>query len=163
MLLCCNLSFLLKIETIVDEDHIYSDDISTCIMEDGKHSDVKSLTLLFINLIISVLCYRAVPTQVVALHFHLHYLAWKINYTGFTCTGTLLLTYSFTVLDESSEYNICIDRSSDELFWAGLVAFYKGAISNPEKLQKKLVVTFVGTAEIGSNCGSLQKDFLNMV
>ena len=81
------------------------------------------------------------------------------NDTSFTCTTTLLISHSSTVLDESSEYNISIDRSSDELFWAGLVAFYKGAISNPEKLQKKLVVTFVGTGEIGSDCGSLRKEF----
>ena len=33
------------------------------------------------------------------------------------------------------------------------------AISNPEKLHKKLVVTFVGTGEIGSDCGSLRKEF----
>uniref|UniRef100_A0A1X7V1X8 HECT domain-containing protein n=1 Tax=Amphimedon queenslandica TaxID=400682 RepID=A0A1X7V1X8_AMPQE len=54
---------------------------------------------------------------------------------------------------------ISIDCSSVELYWAGLVAFYKGAISNPEKLQKKLVFTFVGTGEIGSDCGSLRKEF----
>ena len=36
----------------MDEDHTYSDDISTCVMEDRKHSDVKNLTLLFINLIL---------------------------------------------------------------------------------------------------------------
>ena len=47
-----------------------------------------------------------------------------------------------------SNYNITIDRSNDELFWAGLTASYKGAISNPEKLKKKLVVTFIGTGEI---------------
>ena len=78
---------------------------------------------------------------------------------NFLSTSSLLVSHSLDVLENFSEYNITIDRSNDELFWAGLTAFYKGAISNPEKLKKKLVVTFIGTGEIGSDCGSLRNEF----
>ena len=79
----------------------------------------------------------------------------------FLSRSSLLISHSLDVLEKFSEYNITIDRSNDELFWAGLTAFFKGAISDPNKL-KKFVVTLTGTGEIGSDCGSLRNGFLMM-
>lgn len=76
----------------------------------------------------------------------------------FLSTSSLLISHSLDVLENWSEYNVTIDHFNDELFWAGLTAFFKGAISNPKKF-KKLIVTLTGTGEIGSDCGSLRNDF----
>ena len=76
----------------------------------------------------------------------------------FLSTSSLLISHSIDVLENFFEYNITIDHSNDDLFWAGLTAFFKGAISNPKKL-KKLVVTLTGTGEIGNDCESLRNEF----
>ena len=63
------------------------------------------------------------------------------------------------MLDESSEYILSIDRSTPDIFWRGVISFYKGALENPSKLQQVLVVNFVNTGESGSDCGALKKEF----
>ena len=52
-----------------------------------------------------------------------------------------------------------IDRSTPEVFWSGVVSFYKGARGNPSKLKKYLVMNFVNTGECGSDCGALKREF----
>lgn len=52
-----------------------------------------------------------------------------------------------------------IDRSTPEVFWSGVVAFYKGAKGNPSKLKRNLVVNFINTGEYGSDCGALKREF----
>ncbi len=52
-----------------------------------------------------------------------------------------------------------MDRSSPEHFWVSVVAFYKGAIRNPDKLKRSLIVTFDNSGEDGYDASALRKEF----
>ncbi len=50
-----------------------------------------------------------------------------------------------------------MDRTSAEAFWLAVVSFYKNAKLRPQKLSKRLVVSFEG--EAGADAGSLRREF----
>lgn len=68
----------------------------------------------------------------------------------------LLVHHSSKEMHPFSEYFFTVNRHD---LWAGVMAFYKSGIANPQKLKQLLVVSFVGTGERGCDAGALQKEY----
>ena len=77
----------------------------------------------------------------------------------FTSLADLLSHHYLKVMDCSSEYTLSIDRSTKDVFWHGVVSFYKGALSKPQKLTSNLVINFTSTGEVGCDAGALRREF----
>ena len=68
-----------------------------------------------------------------------------------------VLTHYRTQLQAGEELNITIER---ENIWCNILAFYKKALTDKQRLRKKLVVTFDG--EDGVDAGALSAEFFQL-
>lgn len=65
----------------------------------------------------------------------------------------ILQSHAAKMVDDLSEYSLFVDRTSRESLWLAVVAFYKNNKLRPNKMSKRLVVSFQG--EVGADAGFL--------